>query len=55
MLYRAWSEGWGPIFYRVGVTRRITYRARLAWQAEREAAAATDQSGTLDRRGGVQR
>ena len=40
MLYRAWSEGWGPRFYRVGVTRRITYRARLDWQREREAAAA---------------
>ena len=40
MLYRAWSEGWGPKFYRVGVTRRITYRARLEWQREREAAAA---------------
>ena len=32
MLYRAWSEGWGPKFYRVGVMRRITYRARLEWQ-----------------------
>jgi predicted DNA-binding transcriptional regulator AlpA len=31
MLYRAWSEGWGPKFYRIGVTRRITYRARLEW------------------------
>ena len=40
MLYRAWSEGWAPKFYRVGVTRRITYRARLEWQREREAAAA---------------
>jgi hypothetical protein len=40
MLYRAWSEGWGPKFYRVGVTRRITSRARLEWQREREAAAA---------------
>jgi len=40
MLYRAWSEGWGPKFYRVGVTRRITHRARLEWQREREAAAA---------------
>jgi hypothetical protein len=39
MLYRAWSEGWGPKFYRIGVTRRITYRARLEWQREREAAA----------------
>ncbi len=41
MLYRAWAEGWGPKLYRVGVTRRITYRARLEWQREREAAAAT--------------
>ena len=40
MLYRAWSEGWGPKFYRVGVTRRITSRARLEWQREREAEAA---------------
>ncbi len=39
MLYRAWSEGWGPKFYRIGVTRRITYRARLEWQREREAQA----------------
>lgn len=41
MLYQAWSEGWGPKFYRVGVTRRITHRARLEWQREREAEAAT--------------
>ena len=39
MLYESWSEGWGPKFYRVGVTRRITQRARLEWQLEREAAA----------------
>jgi len=39
MLYRAWAEGWGPKFYRVGVTRRITHRARLEWQAQCEAAA----------------
>jgi hypothetical protein len=42
MLYRAWSEGWGPKYYRVGVTRRITHRARLEWQREREAAAAEE-------------
>jgi len=42
MLYRAWSEGWGPKFYWVGVTRRITHRARLEWQREREAAAAEE-------------
>jgi hypothetical protein len=40
MLYKAWAEGWGPKFYKVGVTRRITHRARLEWQREREAAAA---------------
>jgi hypothetical protein len=45
MLYRAWSEGWGPRFYRVGVTRRITYRARLEWQREREAAAVAAEAG----------
>jgi hypothetical protein len=51
MLYRAWKEGWGPRFYRAGVTRRITQRARLEWHREREAAAAaTDQTGALDRR-----
>ena len=22
MLYRAWAEGWGPKFYKIGVTRR---------------------------------
>jgi hypothetical protein len=43
MLYRAWSEGWGPKFYRVGVTRRITHRARLEWQREREAEAAAEK------------
>jgi hypothetical protein len=42
MLYRAWTEGWGPKFYRVGVTRRITHRARLEWQREREADAAAE-------------
>jgi hypothetical protein len=45
MLYQAWSEGWGPKFYRVGVTRRITHRARMEWQREREAAAAAAMEG----------
>jgi hypothetical protein len=49
MLYRAWSEGWGPKFYRVGVTRRITYRARLEWQLEREAAAAAAVQGAAEK------
>ena len=44
MLYRAWAEGWGPDFYWVGVTRRITHRARLAWQRAREAEAAAGDS-----------
>lgn len=48
MLYRAWSEGWGPKFYRVGVTRRITHRARLEWQREREAAAAAAAKGRTE-------
>jgi hypothetical protein len=45
MLYRAWAEGWGPKFYWVGVTRRITHRARLEWQREREAAANVEGTG----------
>ena len=44
MLYKAWAEGWGPDFYWVGVTRRITHRARQAWQREREAAAVAQKS-----------
>lgn len=44
MLYKAWAEGWGPDFYRIGVTRRITHRARLAWQREREAEAAAERN-----------
>lgn len=46
MLYQAWAEGWGPKFYWVGVTRRITYRARLEWQSEREAEAAAGNGGS---------
>ena len=45
MLYRAWAEGWGPKFYKVGVTRRITHRARLEWQHERETAATAAVEG----------
>jgi hypothetical protein len=45
MLYKAWAEGWGPDFYWVGVTRRITQRARLAWQRAREAEAAARDNG----------
>jgi hypothetical protein len=39
LLYELWRQGKGPDFYWAGVTRRITHRARLAWQREREAAA----------------
>ncbi len=45
MLYRAWAEGWGPKFYKVGARRRITYRARLEWQRDREAEAAAAVPG----------
>ena len=43
MLSRAWAEGWGPKYYRIGVTRRITHDARLEWQREREAEAAAER------------
>jgi hypothetical protein len=45
MLYKAWLEGWGPKFYWVGVTRRITRSSRLRWQREREVAADTRAAG----------
>ena len=38
-------KGWGPTFYRIGTTRRITHRARMDWQREREAAAAAATEG----------
>ena len=49
MLYRAWTEGWGPNFYWVGATRRITHRVRLEWQRRREAEAAAKGNGGADR------
>jgi hypothetical protein len=45
MLYKACTEGWGPDFYWVGVTRRITHRARHEWQRQREAEAAAEGNG----------
>jgi hypothetical protein len=36
-LYAMWKEGKGPRFYFNGRCRRITHKARLDWQAEREA------------------
>jgi hypothetical protein len=37
MLYKAWKEGRGPRYYMNGRRRIITHRARLEWQASREA------------------
>jgi hypothetical protein len=42
-LYEAWKQNFGPRFYWNGNQRRITHRSRLAWQDQREAAAAGDQ------------
>ncbi len=36
-LYQLWREGRGPRFYFNGTRRRITHRARLDFQREREA------------------
>jgi hypothetical protein len=44
MLYKAWTEGWGPDFYWVGATRRITHRARLEWKRQREVEAAAGKT-----------
>ena len=33
MLYKAWAEGWGPEFYWVGVTRRVTHARALSGSA----------------------
>jgi hypothetical protein len=38
-LYDFWKHGKGPRFYWNGRSRRITYRARLEWQATMEAEA----------------
>jgi hypothetical protein len=35
---------YSPEFYWVGVTRRITHRARLEWQRQREAEAAAGKA-----------
>jgi hypothetical protein len=36
-LYAMWRDGRGPRFYMNGRCRRITHKARLYWQAAREA------------------
>jgi hypothetical protein len=36
-LYEMWKRGIGPRYYMNGRCRRITHKARLDWQAEREA------------------
>jgi hypothetical protein len=43
MLYKFWCEGRGPRFYLNGSHRRITQRARLDWQSQREAAAIAEE------------
>lgn len=44
MLYRAWKEGWGPRYFMIGVSRRISHRARIEWQDQREAEAAAGEA-----------
>jgi hypothetical protein len=48
-LYKLWKEGRGPDYYLNGVSRRITHRARLAWQdaqvADAHAARETAEQG----------
>jgi hypothetical protein len=41
-LYEAWRNGTGPRFYFNGRCRRITHKARLDWQAQREAEASSE-------------
>ena len=36
-LYAFWKQGKGPRYYMNGKCRRITHRARLKWQRQREA------------------
>jgi hypothetical protein len=38
-LYAMWKQGKGPRYYLNGRCRRITHKARLEWQAAREAEA----------------
>jgi len=38
-LYAFWKDGRGPRFYLNGRCRRITHKARLEWQTQREAEA----------------
>lgn len=44
MLYRAWKEGWGPRYFMIGVSRRISHRARIEWQDQREAEVAAGEA-----------
>lgn len=44
MLYRAWQEGWGPRYFMIGVRRRISHRARIDWEDQREAQVAAAES-----------
>ena len=38
-LYAFWKQGKGPRYYMNGRCRRVTHRARLEWQRQREAEA----------------
>ena len=40
-LYAMWKSGCGPRYYNNGRCRRITHQARLDWQREMEAMAAS--------------
>jgi hypothetical protein len=42
MLYKLWAQGKGPNFFNIGVTKRISPEARLAWRQQREAEAARE-------------
>jgi hypothetical protein len=50
MLYRAWKEGWGPRYFLIGVSRRISHRARIEWQDQREAEAAAAEAKKVSSR-----
>ena len=46
-LYKDWNANVGPDFYWNGNRRRITHRARLAWQRKRERQAKAAQAKPL--------
>jgi len=52
-LYDMWKQGRGPRFYFNGRCRRVTHRARLDWQADREAETCPVKQRTAESRGGA--